>query len=140
MATTSNAYIDYLTKKFDWSSVIYQTIDWHSKIQAHTQQTRGKQRWATKFCHKRLPFFGEKYSSQDTPFPVCKIAEETNDHFLQCSHYPVPSLPITKHLRRIFDQYKIDPYLRSLLMRTFFIQDNQRNHLLCAIPNFPARD
>ena len=120
--------------------MIYQTIDWHSKIQAHTQLTRGKQRWATKFCHKRLPFFGEKYSSQDTPCPVCNIAEETNDHFLQCSHYPVPSLHIIKHLRRILEQYKIDPYLRTLLMRTFLHQDNRRSQLLCAIPEFPVRD
>ena len=138
MATTSNAYIDYLTNFFDWCSLIYQTIDWHSKIQAHAQLTRGKQLWATKFCHKRLPLFGGKYSSQDTPCPVCNNAEETNNHFLQCPHYPVPSLPITKQLLQIFEQYKIDPYLRTLLMRTFLHQDNRRSPLLCAIPDFPV--
>ena len=140
-ASTTDAYINFLRTKFNWSYHTYKEIAWEQKRQLQQRIPEHMRAWTIKLGTNRLPLNGEKFFQSPTiACPICRTAKETTAHFLTCPKYPCNSSQQNTQLIHILNKYRLDPYLRILFLRLASNQSCDTTSLLHAYPQFPIGD
>ena len=95
----------YILTKFDWSSEIFDSVDWESAQAAYKQKTFNQKTRISKAIYRWLPTMGRLHtiSPDEYPSPLCNTcnnAIETQDHIFTCVHHAARTQQINA-LKRI---------------------------------------
>ena len=79
---------EYLQQKYKWDSKTIQLIDWEVHNYAIKDFRSTQRKTLLQFIHKWLPTNSHPASTKPftTLCTVCNISNETNDHFIECTH------------------------------------------------------
>ena len=78
----------YLCNRFNWSTEIFDTIEWEPFSQVYSHFPRSR-KFFYQFGWKKLPTGARLHSREsqyDDRCPSCKCADESDDHLFRCSH------------------------------------------------------
>jgi hypothetical protein len=115
-ASTMQELRTYMDNKYCWTTSTADKIDWHCHGKVLAQFKGTQQRCIKKFIHKWLPVNGHKtlaHAGAAQQCPHCKIAVESQSHFLTCNHITVRErwIVIRTGIKKFLAKKHADPNL-----------------------------
>lgn len=118
---SSKAREEYLRNKHKWNYTTFDLVDWETFRSVLAKFSFLKTNFIIKWINKIIPFNLRHFQFEMVSTPMCPSGcqcEETETHFLRCSHKQRRSLytNFIQQLPKTFNQHNIDPTIRQAIL------------------------